>query len=90
MALRRNAAIRGEAKLLYRVPKPAVVEYLVEHAPQKEITPAYRTVTQAAGLGTKADLIALAFTTLLRIFQACPSVPENAAASYTTTIATEE
>jgi len=79
MVLRRNSAIRGEMKLLYRVPKLAVVEYLLEHAPQSEITPAFRTVTKAAGLGTKADLIALAFTSLLRVFQTCPSVPEDAA-----------
>jgi len=64
-----RGAITGEARLLFGVPKSAIVDTLLEASPESRNN-AFQLVTGTTDEATNSSLIALTHSDLIRVFQA--------------------
>ena len=71
-----RTSISGDAQLLFHVPKASLVDFLLRTPPQ-ELTTAYRAVARKSDEASKAALIGLNPSELIRVLLTCPSIPAD-------------
>lgn len=79
MATNFRRPIDGDARLLLRVPKKAIVDYLLVHVDRSTLTDAFKSIESSTGELSETALGHLSHSDLVRVFLGCNTVPLDAA-----------
>lgn len=77
MPVRQNVEILGDNLLLLRVPKSAIISYLIENVDPESLQFAFSSV--AYGDVSQATLSTLSHSGVVRVFQSCDHIPDGTA-----------